>query len=234
MQRLRCQQAFREGLRLMDFFDIRVFFKKVGDAKYISHLDLSRFMQRSLKRTGLPLWHTEGFNPHPYVTFALPLSVGQSGQRETMDFRLTSPVSHGTIKQRLAECMPKNIVITDVKTPVFKAKEIESAVYNLELFECADIFGKIKSFFLEDSIIAEKKTKKGDTRKIDLAPDIFDLSLFQTADGVRINMRLPTGSEHNINPSLVIKALEKYCDREFCPVHIDRTAVKTRDGKDFE
>ncbi len=68
------------------------FYKKVGDARYISHLDLSRFMQRSLKRTGLPLWHTEGFNPHPYVTFALPLSVGQSGQRETMDFRLVSPV----------------------------------------------------------------------------------------------------------------------------------------------
>ena len=218
----------------MEFFDIRVFYKKVGDARYISHLDLSRFMQRSLKRTGLPLWHTEGFNPHPYVTFALPLSVGQSGQRETMDFRLVSPVPHGEIKKRLSDCMQRDIIITDVKTPVFKAKEIESAVYEIELFDCADLFGKIKEFFLLDSIITEKKTKKGGTKQIDLAPDIFDVSLFETADGVRINMRLPAGSEKNINPALVIKALEKYYDREFCPVHIDRTAVKTKDGKDFE
>ncbi len=47
-------------------------------------------------------------------------------------------------------------------------------------------------------------------------------------------MRPARGERENINPALVIKALEKYCDREFCPVHIDRTAVKTKDGKDFE
>ena len=145
----------------MDFIDIRVFFKKKGDARYISHLDLSRFMQRSLKRSGLPLWHTEGFNPHPYVTFALPLSVGQAGERETMDFRLTSPVSFEEIKKRLSDCMPKDIVITGVASPVYKAKEIKSALYDIEFFDCNDIFDNIKSFFLKDSIITEKKTKKG-------------------------------------------------------------------------
>ena len=112
----------------MDFIDIRVFFKKKGDARYISHLDLSRFMQRSLKRSGLPLWHTEGFNPHPYVTFALPLSVGQAGERETMDFRLTTPVPFEEIKKKLSDCMPKDLVITGVASPVYKAKEIKSAI----------------------------------------------------------------------------------------------------------
>ena len=57
--------------------DVRLWFQKCGDARYISHLDLSRCMQRALKRSGLPIWYTEGFNPHAYVTFALPLSMGQ-------------------------------------------------------------------------------------------------------------------------------------------------------------
>ena len=218
----------------MDFIDIRVFFKKKGEARYISHLDLSRFMQRSLKRSGLPLWHTEGFNPHPYVTFALPLSVGQAGERETMDFRLTTPVPFEEIKKKLSDCMPKDLVITGVASPVYKAKEIKSAIYDIELFDCNDIFDSIKSFFLKDSIITEKKTKKGIIKQIDIAPDILEVSFFETADSVRLTLRLPAGSEHNINPSLVIKELEKHCDREFCPVRITRTAVKTADGKDFE
>ena len=55
--------------------DKRIRFTKTGEAKYISHLDLYRFMLRALKRAKLPVWHTEGFNPHVYVTFALPLSL---------------------------------------------------------------------------------------------------------------------------------------------------------------
>lgn len=218
----------------MDFTDIRVFFKKQGDARYISHLDLSRFMQRSIKRSGLPLWHTEGFNPHPYVTFALPLSVGQAGERETMDFRLTSPVGFDEIKDRLSRCMPRDIIITGVAAPIFKAKEIKSAVYDIELFECLDICDSIKSFFSQDSIIAVKKTKKGEQKKIDIAPDISGLSICAGSDRLNIQMQLPAGSERNINPSLIIKALENYCNREFCPVHITRVLVKTGNGKDFE
>ena len=85
----------------MDFIDIRVWFTKKGDIKFISHLDLNRFMQRALKRAKLPLWHTEGFNPHPYVTFALPLSLGQESECEVLDFRLVTPVPFEEIKERM-------------------------------------------------------------------------------------------------------------------------------------
>ena len=53
---------------------IRIFFKKEGRAKYISHLDLNRVMQRALRRACIPVWRTRGFNPHPYIAFGLPLS----------------------------------------------------------------------------------------------------------------------------------------------------------------
>lgn len=55
---------------------VRIFYKKLDVAKYISHLDMQRCMQRAVKRAKLPVWYTEGFNPHPYITFALPISLG--------------------------------------------------------------------------------------------------------------------------------------------------------------
>ena len=71
---------------------IRVLFHKTGRAIYISHLDLTRAMGRALARTQLPVWYTEGFHPHLYMTFALPLSLGVEGLCETMDFWLTEEV----------------------------------------------------------------------------------------------------------------------------------------------
>ena len=66
---------------------IRVWFTKTGEASYISLLDLQRVMQRALKRSGLPVWYTLGFNPHIYMTFAAPLSLGQESLAETVDFK---------------------------------------------------------------------------------------------------------------------------------------------------
>ncbi len=69
----------------MPSVNTRVFFSKTDRAKYISHLDLNRVMQGAIKRAKLPVWYTEGYNPHMYVQFMLPLSLGQEGVREAMD-----------------------------------------------------------------------------------------------------------------------------------------------------
>ena len=64
---------------------VRIWFTKDNECKYISHLDLNRVVMRALHKSKLNIWHTEGFNPHPFVTFALPLSLGFKGVKETMD-----------------------------------------------------------------------------------------------------------------------------------------------------
>ncbi|MDR3206846.1 MAG: TIGR03936 family radical SAM-associated protein, partial [Oscillospiraceae bacterium] len=66
----------------------RISFAKTGRARYISHLDLMRTLQRSFARAGLPLGYTEGFNPHPYLSVARPLPVGVAGLGELADFGL--------------------------------------------------------------------------------------------------------------------------------------------------
>ena len=67
--------------------EVRLRFSKTGRLKYISHLDINRAMSRALKRAGIPLWYTEGFNPHPYMSFSLPLSLGVESLCESVDLR---------------------------------------------------------------------------------------------------------------------------------------------------
>ena len=117
------------------FIDIRVFYKKRGRIKYISHLDMNRCMQRALVRTGLPCWHTEGFNPHLYLTFALPLSLGYESDCEIMDFRLTEEIDLGEVQNRLNAVLPEGLEVYRVALKGEKFDKIVSADYTVELYE---------------------------------------------------------------------------------------------------
>ena len=68
---------------------VRIWFTKLSRLQYISHLDMNRLMTRVVKRADIPIWYTEGFNPHPYITFLLPLSLFVQSECEIMDIKLT-------------------------------------------------------------------------------------------------------------------------------------------------
>lgn len=86
---------------------VRLCFSKTGRAKYISHLDLTRTMTRVIRRAGIPLWYTEGFNRHPYITFAAPLSLGYEGLRESMDLRLEEELPMEELVGRMNAAAPR-------------------------------------------------------------------------------------------------------------------------------
>ena len=89
---------------------LRALFQKTGNAVYISHLDLMRLFQRAFKRAGLPLTHTQGFNPRPSVSIALPLSVGVESRCELLDFELeTDAFSCDEIRSRLNQALVEEI-----------------------------------------------------------------------------------------------------------------------------
>ena len=88
----------------------RVFFEKTGPARYISHLDLNRVMLRAIAKSGLNIWHTEGFHQHAYITFAQPLSLGFSSCCESMDFRLLNDDEDmAAVPARLNACLPDGL-----------------------------------------------------------------------------------------------------------------------------
>ena len=91
--------------------DQRISFSKTGRARYISHLDLMRTFQRAFLRAEVPIRHTEGFNPHAYVSIPLPLSVGYSSECEIMEFGLMGEVPLSEVPWRLTRTLPEGITV---------------------------------------------------------------------------------------------------------------------------
>lgn len=205
--------------------NIRIFFSKTGRAIYISHLDLYRVFQRAVKRCKLPVWETQGFNPHIYITFALPLALGTEGVCESLDTKLTEDMSFDEVKERLNSALPRDIRVISVSEQKYKPTEIEKSEYEVNI-DCD--FGKLKAFFEQDAIITEKKTKKGIT-EIDLKPNI---EIIELREGF-VKLRLPSGTDFNINANLVFDAFEKQYDGVIGGITIKRVGIYCKNGEIF-
>ena len=185
---------------------VRVKFKKFGSAKYISHLDLNRFMIKAVRRSGIPVWYSEGFNPHPYITFALPLSLGFDSEYEFMDIRLDDDCfKNEEVFHSIKDLMPDGLLIESCDDPVMKAGDIAYAEYKISFnFEDAKLMGDICNFLSMDVITAQKKTKNGNYKDIDLKEYIKDY----TAESSGITITLAAGGSNNLNPKLVLDSFE--------------------------
>ena len=113
--------------------DVRVWFSKTGTARYISHLDLNRCMSRAFHKAKLPLWYTEGFNPHVFLTFAAPLSLGFEGRRESMDIRLIEEIPYAELIEKLNAGLPHDIRVYAVTEPEMKGNDVANAEYVLRV-----------------------------------------------------------------------------------------------------
>lgn len=214
------------------FIDIRVFYKKRGRIKYISHLDMNRCMQRALVRTGLPCWHTEGFNPHLYLTFALPLSLGYESDCEIMDFRLTEEIDLGEVQNRLNAVLPEGLEVYRVALKGEKFDKIVSADYTVELYgDVEQLERRFSDFLSKPWIEVEKKTKKG-TKTVDLKPEILSCQTERGEDCLRLKLRLPAGKK-TINPGLLTDEFERVNPGIVSRVSFLRTAVWCGEGLPF-
>lgn len=214
---------------------LRATFKKTGRAKYISHLDLNRCMLRIFRRSKLPVWYTEGFNPHPYYSFALALSLGFESDCEIMDFNITDdnmPLS--VIKDRLNEVMPEGMGIVDIAPQKNKITVIAKAEYEFDLKadDVQGVYDAVEKLLAADEILIEKKTKKG-IKTVDLKPDIEILSCEAVGDSVKMKMRLPAGTKTNYNPTLFVEALRKSCEIPFEMANIRRTGILCENNEKF-
>ena len=205
--------------------NVRIFFSKTGRAIYISHLDLYRVFQRAVKRCKLPVWETQGFNPHVYITFALPLALGTEGVCESLDTKLTEDIPFDEICERLNSALPRDIRVLSAAEPVYKNTDIEKSEYEIRI---VTDYEKLSAFFAQEKIITEKKTKKG-VSEIDLKPVI---EITEMKDGF-IRMKLPSGTQTNINANLVFEAFEKQFCIEIDTIEIKRTAVYCQNGEIF-
>lgn len=205
---------------------VRAVFEKKGRAKYISHLDLNRCMLRTFRRSGLPIWYTEGFNPHPYYAFALALSLGYESSCEILDFNLTEELPFEEIRDRLNAVMPKGLRVLSVAEQKMKITAISKAEYtfSLETSDPEKLLCDIDELIGGEEILIEKKTKRG-VKTVDIKPDMEIVFCEIFGNSIKMKMRLPAGTQVNYNPTLFFEALKNVCAEPFEAVNICRTGI---------
>ena len=218
--------------------EVRLRFSKTGRLKYISHLDINRAMSRALKRAQIPLWYTEGFNPHPYMSFSLPLSLGVESLCESVDLRIIGDITNDEIKNRLNNVLPQDIKIVDVYDDFRDNSEIvySDYVYKFVFKDNEAAFEKIKNVLSSDEIIALKKGKQGRKRvmkETNIKSFIDKYSISIRNDVIVLNIRLLAGPEKNLNPSLLFDTIIRLIDMDFEWKSIARISLLDKDYKEF-
>ena len=199
---------------------LRLRFSKMGRAKYISHLDLMATMRRALLRAGIELKYSEGFNPHPYMSAALPLSVGSSSLCELMDIGVANNIyPDGLIgvankiypdglPEVINNVLPDGLEVSEVYSPERKFSciawvGISGSLY-YDVGAPQNVAEKLTARFSEEHIVISKKTKSG-ISDIDISPYIRD-TYFSRSGEVTMSARI-SAQNPSINPDNLISAL---------------------------
>lgn len=179
-------------------------YEKTENAKYVSHLDFVRMFGRAMRRAHLPIAFSEGFNPHPLLGFALPLSVGYTSECEILEITLTQELDPAVISEKLNAVLPAGVRITAAFEGKSRMKTLDYALY---VVTPENLPENTDGFLNNESIFTEKKTKSG-IKETDIRPDIKSIE----TDGKTVKMVLRAGSRANLKPETVIAAMNKYIE----------------------
>lgn len=218
--------------------EVRLLFSKTDRCKYISHLDINRCMSRALTRAQIPLWYTEGFNPHPYMSFSLPLPLGVESMCESLEIRITGDISNSEIKDKLNAVLPMGIRIVDVYDDFRDCSEIAFSdyVFKYDFKDNKEAEKRIKKVLSQDNIIALKRGKQGRRKvlkEVDIKPLIDKCSVSVRDNSTVINARLAAGQHSNLSPELFSQTLLKLADLDFEWKSISRLALLDADYNNF-
>ena len=189
---------------------IRLKFRKKGLSIYYSQLDLQRVMARALKKSGLPVWYSQGFNPHIYMTFTLPLSLGHESECESVDFRLNEEMAEADILKALEGTLPQGIELVSAQAPDYDARSIMFAKYDITLYgENEKIKNALNEYNNLEQAVVTKVTKKGQ-KDINLKELIKDIVISDEKDNeVTFTATYPAGTPLNINPQLLLDFIKE-------------------------
>lgn len=185
-------------------------YKKCGRAKYISHLDMVRVFNRVFRRGRIPVAYSEGFNPHPKISFALPLSVFYESECEILLFSVTEETTCDALKEKFNSVMPEGLEVIEICEGKPDVKHLSFCLYNVWCNLPTEEM--LKSFLSLNSMIVPKKTKSG-IKDTDIRGDIASIEI----EGDHLSMLLSAGSQANLKPDVALKAMNKYIDNFSAP-----------------
>ena len=188
---------------------VRVKYQVTEAGRFLGHLDLTRTIMKTLRRANLPVMLTEGFNPHPRLSFAMPLSVGHTALGEYFEITLTEKIPEQEIIERFNQCSPQAIVAAEARAITEKqdsmSSQITCAVYQitLPLSEKEKVRQAISDILSAETIMIEKKTKRK-IKETDIRPLIYDLQIVdqpQEESGILLQALISHGSTDNLKIS---------------------------------
>lgn len=218
---------------------VRMKFIKTGPVKFVGHLDILRFFQKAVRRSGLDVEYSQGFSPHQIMSFASPLGVGLTSEGEYLDVSFHSLPDKQTVLNELNAAMNEFIRVTDMVVLKQNAKNAMSCVAaadylialrdNYDFPENEEFRRKFTEFINQESITILKKSKKSE-KETDIKPYILSFAFAegQTANGelvfkpeelkyapeyengIKVFLKLSSGSVNNLKPELVMEAFAAY------------------------
>lgn len=200
---------------------LRIQYVKKDRLKFLSHLEMVRFMERTFRRMELPLKFSQGFNPHPKISFAAPLSVGVSSEAEIVEVELTESIDVDAFLEKHKETVPSALEFVRAKEVVPKGKLmacVESSEYLVEVRfeelakapEQRNEKEAFKAFLNKEEIIIQKKNKKGKMREINIRPWVYDaMNVLSESDRSIYRLTVATGSNGNLKPELLVELFMK-------------------------
>lgn len=193
-------------------------YSKGDEARFLSHLDLMRTMERAFRRACLPLAFSEGFNPHPRVSFASALAVGVTSEGEYLDLQLREDLSSQEVIERVNKVLPSGLNIL-AAVPVTQRKESLMALINRARYRVKVDFGEpvagkaveqverveqmIATVTALSSYLILRQGKKR-VREVDIRPGLFELVGKVAGGKLILEMEVQTGSEGNIRPEEIL------------------------------
>lgn len=219
--------------------EVRLRFSKTGQAKYISHLDTNRVFSRALARAKINLWYTQGFNPRPYMSFSLPLSLGVESYCENVDLRILDDLTDEEIKDRMNNALPLGIRIVDVYEDFMDCHDIvySDYVYKFEFKDNETALEKIIAVLESDEILAQKKAKQGKRRilkETDIKQFIVKYNASIRDNNIVLNIRLLAGPDKNLNPTLLFDTIIRLIDMDYEWKSIGRISLLTKEFKEYK
>jgi len=185
---------------------IRLRFSKADSLRYIGHLDFLRVFQQMIRRAGLPIAYSQGFNPHQILSFALPLPLGMESLHDYADITLVSEVCFTDIISRLNNNAPHGLCIHDayIQTGQSAAAATAAADYTVHVSDISrkTLTERAQGILQAEALVVSKKTKSG-VKDTDIRPDIYTITISENV----CRLRLSAGSAKFLNPLLVAELL---------------------------
>jgi radical SAM-linked protein len=222
---------------------LRFIFQKIGDLRFLSHLEVMRAITRALRRARVPLAYSSGYNPQPKLSVALALPVGVEGRRELADVELRAPISPAALVERLNRHLsPELHLLRAWEVPLAAPSltpSVREATYEIALALNGwgdEVGGRVESPRLCDEWLARPSIPVAVQRKdkvveIDARPLILDLRVLPGEVGVvRWGMRLSAGSGGGVRPQAIMRrlladALDGRADGVEARLRVARTAL---------